>query len=334
MSVICLSLTVLVPHAYGAELLNRTLTLSDSSASATNVTYKINVDLATAGTLGSIEFQFCSNDSFVGDPCTAPAGMDALSAHLASQSGATGFSIAGNSTSNDIIIGRTPAAAVAGTVAYEFSNITNPAAAGSYYVRIITYASSDGSGAATDSGGLAFALNTAVTVSAQVPPYVLFCVATAITNFDCSTASGDYIDLGTFGADHTNDANTELVAASNAQNGYSIYVSGTTLTSGNNVLPAMTGGTSQIGTSQFGLNLAANTTPQVGQTAQGPGLGAPTANYSQTNHYRFTSNDVIATAATADDYRKYTVSYVVNVSHAQAPGVYANTLTYICLANF
>ena len=112
-------------------------------------------------------------------------------------------------------------------------------------------------------------------------------------------------------------------------------MTGTTLTSGNNTIPALAADTtSQTGTSQFGLNLAANTKPQVGAGVQGPGIGAVEPNYASANHFRFVSGEELASVAQADDYRKYTVSYIVNVAKSQPPGVYANTLTYVAVANF
>ena len=38
--------------------------------------------------------------------------------------------------------------------------------------------------------------------------------------------------------------------------------------------------------------------------------------------FKFNAGDVIAHSDTTDDYRKLTVSYVVNVSSSQAPGKY------------
>jgi hypothetical protein len=324
-----------VSKAYGAELSTRSLQLSTNAAGAHNVMYTFGFSLVTAGTLGSIEFQFCSNDPFIGDPCAAPFGLDALNAQLTGQSGEVGFNIAGSSSVNDIIIQQAPISAGAVPVSYTFSQVINPTDVGSYYVRILTYASNNGSGPPTDTGGLAFAVASGVNVSAEVPPYLLFCIGAAIADFDCSTATNDYVDFGDFDANTTSAGNTQIVATTNAQSGYSIWVTGTTLTAGNNLIPAMaTTGTSHTDASQFGLNLAANTSPQVGAAVQGSGSGEPTAAYDQPNHYRFVSGEEIASAPNADDYRKYTVSYIVNVNKSQPPGVYVNTLTYVATANF
>lgn len=329
---------MLVPFGgkvYGLDLQDRQLEISTSAAGAHDVTYNFSFSLLQAETLGSIEFQFCSNDPLIGDPCTAPFGFDALNVQLASQSGEGGFFVSGSSTVNDILLTRPASAATAGGTNYTFTQIINPTDAGSYYVRLLTYPTSDGTGTPNDTGGIAYALNSQISLSAEVPPYLLFCVGTDIVGFDCTTATNEYVDFGNFSDTTTSAANTQLVAATNGQGGYGIWVTGTTLTSGNNTIPALAADTaSQTGTSQFGLNLVANTKPQVGTSAQGPGVGAVEPNYAVANKYRFVSGEELANAAQADDYRKYTVSYIVNIDKSQPPGVYANTLTYVAVANF
>jgi hypothetical protein len=98
------------------------------------------------------------------------------------------------------------------------------------------------------------------------------------------------------------------------------------------------------GTSQFGLNLKANTT-----TTSNPAVGAevsPANNgsnykaealtgYASVDHFRFVSGEAVADSTTdPSDIETYTVSYVVNVNGAQAVGTYTTTLTYICTATF
>jgi hypothetical protein len=323
------------PHASAAQLQNRSLEISDSSAGAHDVSYNVTFSIVTAGTIGSIEIQFCSNSTFLTDPCVAPFGLDANNVVLASQSMSPGFAISPDSSVNNIILSRLPVAASAGPANFRFTNLINPTNPGSYYVRVLTHSSNDASGPSTDSGGMAFALNGAVNVSTEVPPYLAFCTGTNIIGTDCSTSSGDYIDLGEFSPARTSGGQTQMVAATNAENGYNISINGTTLTSGNNTIPEMsTGGVPTLGSSQFGINLRANTNPSVGANPSGPGHGVAAVNYDQPNQYRYKSGDTVADSSTADDYRKYTITYMVNVSKNQAVGVYASTFTYVALANF
>src|SRR5690606_25747303 len=109
----------------------------------------------------------------------------------------------------------------------------------------------------------------------------------------------------------------------------------TTMTSGNNIISALAVPTVSVpGTSQFGLNLRTNTNPSVGQEVVGNGSSVPVPGYGTPNQFKFAHGDVVVSSPVADSNRKYTVSYITNISAAQAPGVYATTLSYICLANF
>lgn len=321
--------------AHGDQLGRRSLTLSDSRASAT-ANYVLDFDGQSGGTVGSIRAQFCSNDPLIGLPCTAPSGFDVSNATLSAQANMTGFSIdTADTTANVLVLTRVPGVAPSGNSTYTLSGVTNPDAAGSYYVRLETFASTDASGSDVDYGGLAFAIGTTVSVSTVVPPYLLFCTGVTIQPYDCGTATGDYIDFGGLSTAKTASGHTQLLVATNAVDGYTTRVVGTTLTSGNNTIPALTSpDVSRTGVSQFGLNLRANGTPPTGSNVQGAGSGTVAASYNQPDFYQFNSGDIVASSLTADNYRLYTASYIVNISKDQAPGVYVSTITYVTLANF
>lgn len=321
--------------ASAAELQNRSLEISDSTAGANNVTYTASFTLATAGALGSISFEFCSNSPLLTDACTAPNGLSVTAATITSQSGATGFSISNDTTANDLILTRPSTVSPAVAVSYTFTGITNPSAADSYYGRFQTYASTDASGPMNDGGGVAFALNNIINVNAYVPPYLLFCSGNTISAFDCSTANGSYLDLGAFSDTSATSGTNQFVVTTNGDNGYSVSVSGTALESGVNTIAALTSPTSsQIGVNQFGINLRANTNPNSGSNPIGPGIGAPAADYNTPNEFKYVSGDTIASAPRADDYRKFTVTYLVNIKTGDPVGIYTSTFTYIALANF
>lgn len=320
--------------AYADPLIPRSLTVSDNVAATHNVTYQVTMGIPSLSTVGSVRIQICSNSALVDDGCTPPFGFDASAASLTNQTGAVGFTISNASTANELILTRPPTLQPPATAQFTFANITNPTNGGSFYGRLTTYASSDASGPYTDSGGLAFSMASAVGVSTEVPPFLEFCLGESITAFDCSSATEAFSDLGKMNANTTSAAQSQMVIATNADNGYSMWVNGASMTSGTNVITPMSGGTSQKGTSQFGLNLRANATPSVGQDPNGPGAGTVTASYNLPDHFRFNSGDVLATAPQPDDHRKYTVSYVVNIPPGQPGGVYSTTLVFICLANF
>jgi len=321
--------------AEAAQITSRSLQLSSNMAGDHNVTYNVGFSIATAGSIQSIAIEFCGNSALIEDSCVAPYGFDALNTHLINSTGISGFIVSPSSTVNKIVLTHAPSGPVsAGPVGFEFDNIVNPTDPESYYTKISTYTSTDATGSPVDFGALAFSINKTFDVSVEVPPYLLFCQGVSVDGYDCSTAQGDLLNLGQLSDQVPSVAQSQIVAATNASSGYNISMGGGTMTSGNNTLPPMSGTASAVGTSQFGINLRTNTNPDIGIDPEGPGSGTVTAGYSLANRFRFNNGDVIATAAGAQDYKKYTISYLVNVAKDQAPGVYSTTLTYICLANF
>lgn len=322
-------------HASGDQVLpKRSLYLTNANAGVT-ADYTLSFTIATPGTLGSISAQFCANDPLPSDPCTVPAGLDLSKAVLSDQSGETGFSISSDSTANHLILTRTPAMSISQPVSYTFTGVKNPSSEGSYYVRLQTFATSDATGAETDHGGIAFAINSNINISSYVPPYMLFCGGVTITGFDCASATGSYVDFGNLSPKTTSSGQTQLLIATNAESGYVISYGGTTLTSGNNIIPGLaTADVSRPGVSQFGINLVANQDPSVGSNVQGPGPGAVNPVYGTPNQYIFDTSDTLANTSTTSDFNKYTISYIANISAAQPAGVYASTLTYVASAKF
>jgi hypothetical protein len=331
--IIVVSVFFMFPFGNAAEFSNRSVTIGTSVPSAIT-THTFNFDVVTSGTLGSIELEYCENSPLVGLPCTPPVGFSALSATLSSQTGETGFSIHANSTSNKIILTRTPAAASPQAVMYELSNITNPsAAAQTSYVRISSFASDDGTGARIDTGGVAFSTTGDLSVSLFVPPFLIFCVGVSVAP-DCTTATGNRLDLGELSFTATRSVTSQFAGATNDVNGYVVTLAGNTMTSGNNVISAIAAPTpSTTGTSQYGINLRANTVPVVGQNPLGAGTASPDADLNQPNVFIF-KNGTIVNATNSTDFNTFTVSYIVNVNAGQAPGIYSTTATYIATAQF
>ncbi len=317
------------------QLLNRTLKLS-SSIAGLQTTYTVGFQHQSTVPIGSVRVQFCANDPLIGQPCTAPAGLSLSGASLASQIGMTGFTIHPSTTANVLVLTRTPSASPAQVVAsFELTNVVNPSVAGTYFARLESFSSTDASGTHVDYGGVAFNINRDLTIQATVPPFLLFCTGLTISNYDCGTATGNYIDFGTFSSAQTSSKTMQFLVATNAEYGYAVRVSGPTLTSGVNTIPGLSNpDVSRKGVSQFGLNLRGNTTPTVGSEIEGSGSANGTSGYVSPNYYKFVDGDTIASSTTTDSYRLYTVSYIVNVASDQRPGIYVTTLTYTALASF
>jgi hypothetical protein len=285
--------------------------------------------------MGSIVFEYCSNTPIFELSCSAPSGLDISLASIDSQSGITGFSVHGLTNANRLVITRTPAANPAPQAAvYDFGNIVNPSDVNTpMYVRITTHASDDGTGPETDRGAVVFVLTPDFTTEAFVPPFLTFCAAITVAS-DCSTTSGNFINLGELSKTSANFSTSQFAGATNDPGGYSTFLAGTTLSSGINTIPALASpGTSNPGSSQFGLNLVANSNPNVGQNRTGGGTAAPFGGYGSPNQFLF-QEGIIASTANSTNFNVFTVSYLVNVSNNQKPGIYTTTVTYIATAAF
>lgn len=318
-----------------ATLAQRSLTIANNTPGAVT-DYNLSFNLSTDQTIGSIELQFCANSPLINATCTVPQNINVDNAVVQSQSGVTGFTLSNSSNQNTIILSRSPSNASVGTVGFNFSNITNPTINGTFYGRIEAFSTSTPSGTPLDQGGLALELANGYSISVTVPPYILFCTAVTIANDNCSSsANGDYINFGYLSPNTTVTGESQILIATNAQHGYSIQISGNSLTSGNNVLPALINDANALpGQDQFGINLVANQYPAVGSNANGPGTGGPMNGYNQSNLFKFDNGDVIASSSAPSNYRTYTISYIININKNQQPGVYSTTLTYIALGNF
>lgn len=315
------------------EVSSRSVEISNSVASAVS-SYLVSFILHNTTTpLATIEIQFCSNSPLIVDPCTLPAGMDTTSAVLNSQIGNNGF-VLDNSSNDVLVLNRSASDPNNQTNYYQFLGITNPSFNGQYYARVRTFATADTTGPDIEYGGFAMSINPSLTINTIVPPYISFCLGVTIPNLSCSVINGDSLDLGDFQTYNSNSGSYQFLVASNSPTGYSVSVYGTTLTSGNYTIPALASPSPpQYGVSQFGINLVANTQPNVGANTAG-GTGQPTANYGLTNQFTFNSGDVIAADSQIGIYTRFTNSVMVNISKSQPAGVYSTTLTYIAVANF
>lgn len=337
-SILLASLVLIAPvlwvnTAHASQLLDRAIVVG-SSLPSINTRHDFSFTIATVGTIGSIEFEYCTNSPLVGSPCTVPAGLNVSAAVITSQAGETGFSIDPATTNNRIVITRAPSANSAIPVSYVFSNITNQSTSReTVFVRMSSFASTDGTGPRTDDGTVAYSTADNVTVSGYVPPFLIFCVGVTVAG-NCSSANGQSLNFGELKSKQPSFLTSQFAGATNDPGGYSTFVNGLTMTSGTNIIPALsTPQPSQIGVSQFGMNLNVNTNPSVGNSPSGIGSSVVDIDFSQPNLFVF-KNQVITTSTTSTDFNLFTASYIVNVSPNQPAGIYNTTLTYIATAAF
>ena len=245
-------------NAHGAPLSSRSIDMSGNATSegsgrdggdayGQDVTYRVSFTIPTTGNVGGLVIDFCdlATGPITGDTCTAPTGFNLNTGTLAiaNQSGITDWSIdAGESSSSLLVLNRT-AASVTGPQAIVFDlgtsaasdGITNPTTTGTFYARILTFATDTAAdnytstvpGSYVDDGGIALATANELTISARVQEQLQFCVGTTDTpsTNDCADISGTAINLGvvdsstvTYSAD---DAGLAMIRT-NAYNGATI----------------------------------------------------------------------------------------------------------------
>jgi hypothetical protein len=319
----------------GLPLLNRSISVSSAIPGGPS-SHTFSFTPTYTASVSSIAFQYCQNSSIFTDACIPPPGLGLSLLSLTSQSGNTGFSYDNiDSTTSKIIISRASAPMNAVNTSYTFSPITNPSTPGaSIYIRISLYTSGNATGSPVEWNAVAYSLQDAFVVGANVPPFIKLCVAITV-EIDCSNGSGNSLDMGVFSNAHASYGTSQFSVATNDVNGYAVYILGTTLTSGNNVITALTTPSGSVpGIQQFGLNLRQNTIPPVGEDAAGAGVGTPTANYGLANQYMFVPGDMIATSILPTDYTRMTASYIANIPKSQAAGIYSSTMTYVAVAQF
>lgn len=363
--------------ASAAQITTRKLTLMSGATAGGSlpgglVNHGFDFELTSGSNVGSIKFEYCTTAAPVpnGVQCDTPAGLltAAPNPNIGDQAGATGFVNIVSPTDGTIIISRAAAATLTdnGTntsdgltsVSYRLDGITNPEdelndpTGMTFFVRISTHTSLDGTGSALDSGTVAAATNYAIELDGTMPESLVFCAgADILVNGgqvpDCATATAGTISFDRlFSPTDTAIAESEMAASTNAGFGYSIAVHGTTLESGSNTIAAMSDGsdgptTSIQGTPQFGLNLVENLTTAdevfgaaLTQTGGILYTGAPAADYGTAESFKYADGDVVATSAGGSDAQIYTVAYMANVPGSQPAGTYATTLTYICTPTF
>lgn len=341
-----------------AQITDRSLTLLTGSGGdggsmpGGTVNHSFAFTLPTSASIGSIRFEYCTIATQ--EACVAPTGLNTSAAVFGGESGATGFGT-GPRTANSVVLARTAAATASGAVTYQINNVINPSTPNeTFFVRISTYASLNGSGTAIDTGTVAASTANQIILSGIMPESLIFCTGETIElaangGPDCATAtSGEIAFNQLFSPSDTATATSQMGASTNATYGYSITVNGPTLTSGSNTIPGLaTPSTGTRGVSQFGLNLAVNTTttstPAVGEvvtpTSDGVDLRAQaTPDYRTADTFKFVSGDVVANSGFETlgptNAQRYTVSYMTNVAGNQMAGTYVTTLTYVCTPTF
>lgn len=164
-----------------------------------------------------------------------------------------------------------------------------------------------------------------VAVTANVDQSLTFSISDNTIEFGTLSASDDVFADNAAGNATEVEAHT-LIVGTNAGNGYTMTVNGSTLTAGSFTIATTSSNTaSSVGSEQFGLRM----------TATG-GIGTVSAPYAASG-YAFDSlnfPDEVATATGASANTTYSVRYIANIASNTEAGAYTSTLTYVATANF
>lgn len=346
-----------VPEASASQITSRALTLSSSNPAASNATttYTFTFTVPSATAIKSVNIVICT---VAAGTCTTPTGFSNASATLASQptglGAASGWTVDDTTSGTLAIKNASNATAPSGSQTIVFGAVQNPTTANqAFYGRITTYSDSAYT-TAIDTGNVAAATATQIVLTGTMPESLIFCTGGTIGTTsgipDCTTATSGAVSFNQlFSTTSTAWATSQMAASTNAGSGYVITVSGPTMTSGGNTIPAIgaTSAASAIGSGQFGMNLVADTTPpitpsaNVAPAANGTNFkGQPKTNFDTTNLYAFNASGANTVAASDNggaggtDAQIFTSAYIVNVAGHQTAGTYTTTLTYICTPTF
>jgi len=264
--------TLLSNTASGAQLDNRFIDMSATQTSegsgrdggdafGQDVTYSVGFDIATTGNIQALVIDFCTDSPITGDACNGANanGFNVNEGTLAvtADTGTAGigtFSIdAATDTDTLILTLGAPVAVTAGeTVRFNLGTtaatdgITNPTTIGSFYGRLLTYATSAAAtgyasvtpGSFVDDGGIALAVTRELTITARVQEVLEFCIGTEtasvgiadVAGDDCTDVAGtdlslDVVDSNSISTTATIDTPNDGLAMirTNALNGAVIY---------------------------------------------------------------------------------------------------------------
>lgn len=365
-----LLLQLAIPQAVNAsQIVNRQLTLQagttdGGSKPGGSVKHFFEFTVPTTATaIGSVKFEYCTTaaNSIAVPSCVTPTGLTSTGSTLGSEagSGATGFTL-DNSTNGTLLLTKATAAVPSnGDLKFRFDSVVNPGPQkGTFFVRVSTFNSIDGTGTAIDSGTVTASTAEPIILDGTMPESLVFCTGATISLTasvpDCSTATSGLITFNQlFSPTDTAIATSQMAASTNAGFGYIVTVNGPTMTSGSNTITGIaTPAASLKGNSQFGLNLRANTTAaassfpagsaDISVTSDGTNFnGRPVGDYATADTFAYNTGAIVADSnydATSSpdpsDSQIYTSSYIVNVTGNQPAGTYTTTLTYICTPTF
>lgn len=278
------------PIASAAQLADRSIELSNSSISSTNVTYKVTFTPEGDGAVAMV-IDFCGNSPLVGQVCEPPKGSGFSAAGAATAT--PNFSVDSANTARVVIAGNFTTS----PTTIDINGINNPSVAGPLYARIVTFddlaqavaSTPDNLGSSMiDSGGVAILITDTTGVSGTVRESLTFCVSEVSIPDNCVTTQPPDVELGQKIGDETilvpgqlSEDSIFAQLSTNASSGAVVRLKSTAVNCGGlilqsspkecHILPALSGGIdAQSGDAKFGVRTSqATSTPGMEDAANG-----------------------------------------------------------------
>jgi hypothetical protein len=345
-----------------AQATERQITMGSSAVSA-SASYEVSFKAATAGAIQGIVVEYCSDSPIASSTsCTAPTGFSVGTSSPAVDSTngkLTGsWSAASGGTSNNRLTFTKAGGdtlAQGDKVIFSTAGYTNPSVEGTFYARILTFATTaNATGYTTgtltnaiDAGGVALSITKSIGVTATVQETLMFCVRGDEPTAQCGggspTAPNVVLGTGSPLVLSTNAVDTAPVyfqLSTNAANGAIVRLKGDTLKSGTNSIPAIGSVSSALGTAGsegFGLRVGNPNTP-LGSEEGTVGAVAPYNNGSQwafdSTETTSTYGDIIASSTgPVYDINKL-VEIAARAKGSTPAGVYTTSLSLVAVGTY
>jgi hypothetical protein len=153
-------------------------------------------------------------------------------------------------------------------------------------------------------------------------------------------ANGGTNSLGTLTTSSTATLAEQVSVRCYLSDGYSMQISGAPPSQGEHYLTNLASPTASApGTEQFGINLVANSTPDIGaNVVQVPSsqfsFGAPTSDYATADKFMYVDGGVIASSATSSGETDYTISMIINISNVTPGGQYTGNYSAVIVPSY
>lgn len=358
-----ITLPGLVQEASAAQVTSRSIEMSSSNPGQASTKYTVSFTTATTSVVQGVVVDFCTESPILGGTCTAPTGMVLTSLGVTSPvtglSPTTGWAATtptGDTHAAEVYNASGASINSSTAVSFELTGITNPTTTGSFYARILTFATKAGADAYTsstpgthvDDGGIALSTASQITVTATVMEQLSFCTSKAApgqAGTDCAGATTPSITLGHGTPTHLDstavDTGTAYTQVStNAQTGVTVRMTDNNtctnggLASGTNCIPGIgTFGTMTAGTADYGLNVG-NGTGGTGTVTANANYGTTAGSYGMGTNVTSVYGDPIEASSGPVSEVNSLLTFAATASNTTKAGVYAANMTLVATGTF